>query len=218
MTLDVKICGLSTPDSVRAAVTAGATHTGYIFFEKSPRHLEPQQAAPLAALSRCLGAQPVAVTVNATDARLDEIVSVMKPAILQLHGSETPERVAAVKARYQLPVMKALAVSDRDDLAKLEAYRGIADRFLLDAKPPKGSDLPGGNAVRFDWSILAQLHPDTDYLLAGGIDAHNVAQALAAHPPGLDISSGVEVAPGIKDERLIAAFFGAINEATAKNA
>lgn len=217
MALDVKICGLSTPASVRAAVTAGATHTGYIFFEKSPRHIEPEAAAPLAALSTSLGALPVAVTVNASDEQLDEIVSVMNPAILQLHGGETPERVAAVKARYNLPVMKALAISVQEDLAKLDAYRGIADRFLLDAKPPKGSDLPGGNAVRFDWSILTHLPSDTDYLLAGGIDAANVAEALAIHPPGLDISSGVEVAPGIKDERLIAAFFGAINATTAKN-
>lgn len=217
MKLDVKICGLSTLESVRAAVDAGATHTGYIFFEKSPRHVDAAAAAPLSALSASLGALPVAVTVNADNDRLDEIVSVMKPAVLQLHGSETPERVADVKARYGLPVMKAVAVSSRDELAKLDPYRGIADRFLLDAKPPKGSDLPGGNAVRFDWSILDDLPADTDYLLAGGIDPHNVAEALAANPPGLDISSGVEVAPGIKDERLIAAFFDAINAATSKN-
>lgn len=214
MSIDVKICGLSTPESVRAAVESGATHTGYIFFEKSPRHVEAHFAAPLARLSAQLGAAPVAVTVNANDDRLDEIVTVMQPAMLQLHGSESPQRVAEVKARFGLPVMKAIAISSGADLGKLDAYRGIADRFLLDAKPPKGSDLPGGNAISFDWSILSDLPANTDYLLAGGIDAYNVAEALAANPPGLDISSGVEVAPGVKDERLIAAFFNAINAAT----
>ncbi|MCB1381725.1 MAG: phosphoribosylanthranilate isomerase, partial [Notoacmeibacter sp.] len=153
----------------------------------------------------------VAVTVDADDAYLDQIVAMMKPDMLQLHGKETPERVAELKARYQLPVMKAFAISTAEDLGKIAPYKGIADRFLFDAKPPKGSELPGGNAVSFDWSLLKALEPGTDYLLSGGIDAANVADAVTvANPPGLDLSSGVESAPGVKDVGKIGAFFEAV--------
>ena len=148
------------------------------------------------------------------DALLDAIVAAMRPDMLQLHGKETPERVAAVKARYGLPAMKAIAVSEPADLAAIDPYRGIADRFLLDAKPPRGAELPGGNGVAFDWRILAGLDPDIDYMLSGGLDAGNVGRALGlAHPRGVDISSGVERAPGEKDTALIAEFFHAIGAA-----
>ena len=209
--MDIKICGLKTEEAVRAAVAGGASHVGFIFFAKSPRHVDVDTAARLAALVRETGVLTVAVTVDANDTYLDEIVSIMKPDMLQLHGKETPERVAEVKARYGLPVMKAFAISTADDLGKIAPFKGIADRFLFDAKPPKGSELPGGNAVSFDWSLLRALEPGTDYLLSGGIDAANVADAVGiANPPGLDLSSGVESAPGVKDTGKIAAFFDAV--------
>lgn len=214
MGLDIKICGLSTLETLDAAIGAGATHVGFIFFAKSPRYVAPDAAAPLAERAQSSGAKAVAVTVDADDAMLDGIVGAMQPDMLQLHGAETAERVAAVKARYGLPVMKALAISDAGDLAKLDPYRGIADRFLLDAKPPKGSDLPGGNGVSFDWSLLGALPAGTDYMLSGGLSADNIAEALAtANPPGIDVSSGVESAPGVKDMALIERFFLAVGEA-----
>ena len=212
--MDIKIWGLKTEEAVRAAVAGGATHVGFIFFAKSPRHVDVESAARLAAVAKETGALPVAVTVDADDATLDQIVAVMKPDMLQLHGHETPERVAEVKAKYGLPVMKALSISQAADFARIAPYKGIADVFLFDAKPPKGSEIPGGNAVSFDWSLLAGLEPGLDYLLAGGIHAGNVAEAIAiASPPGLDISSGVESAPGVKDMGRIAAFFEAVKAA-----
>ena len=214
MSLDIKICGLSTPGAVDAAIGGGASHAGFVFFGKSPRNVAPEAAAPLAARARAGGVAPVAVTVDADDAALEAIVEAMRPAMLQLHGAETPGRVAAVKARHGLPVMKALAVSDAGDLDRLDAYRGVADRFLLDAKPPRGSDLPGGNGVSFDWSLLGALDARTPYMLSGGLDADNVAEALAAaDPSGIDVSSGVESAPGVKDAALIEAFLLAVAEA-----
>jgi phosphoribosylanthranilate isomerase len=213
MSLDIKICGLSTPDTVAAALDGGATHVGFIFFAKSPRNVTPQQAGVLreAARGRALA---VAVTVDASDAELDRIVGAMQPDMLQLHGKETPERVAEVKARYGLPVMKAFSISTASDLDRLRPFAGVADRFLFDAKPPKDSELPGGNGVSFDWTLLGSLPRGTDYLLSGGLDAGNVRDALKlASPPGLDVSSGVESAPGVKDEARIASFFAAVASA-----
>ncbi|KAB2732078.1 phosphoribosylanthranilate isomerase [Brucella intermedia] len=213
MVLDIKICGLKTPDAVAAALDGGATHIGFIFFPKSPRHIIPQKAAGLrgAVKGRALA---VAVTVDADDETLDEIVEAVRPDILQLHGHETPERVAFIKARYGLPVMKAFSVREASDLAAIAAYQGIADRFLFDAKPPNGSDLPGGNGVSFDWELLAALDADIDYMLSGGLNADNIAEALhKTRAPGIDISSGVERAPGEKDVRLIENFFRAVADA-----
>jgi phosphoribosylanthranilate isomerase len=156
----------------------------------------------------------VAVTVDADDAYLDEIIAVMQPDWLQMHGHETPERVREVKARYGLPVMKALSVRESGDLHAAAPYIGVADRMLFDAKAPKGSELPGGNGVSFDWRLLAALDPGLDYMLSGGLNAGNVREALAVtHAPGLDISSGVESAPGIKDIGLIKEFFAAVKDA-----
>jgi len=215
MTLDTKICGLKTRAAVDAALAGGASHIGFIFFEKSPRHVAPVEAGRLRETARGR-AQAVAVTVDADDAALDAIVSEMSPDIIQLHGKETPERVAEVKARYGLPVIKAFAVSTPGDLARIEPYRGVADRFLFDAKPPKGSDLPGGNGVSFDWSLLAALDRDVDYMLSGGLNAANIGDALRqVNPPGIDISSGVESAPGVKDAALIDEFFAAVRAARA---
>lgn len=217
--LDIKICGLKTADAIDAALAGGASHVGFIFFAKSPRNVAPEEAGRLREAARGR-AKAVAVTVDADDAFLDGIVEAMAPDMLQLHGRETPERVAEVKARYGLPVMKALAVSEAADLDRIAPYLGIADRFLFDARPPKDAVLPGGNGVSFDWRLLATPHhgldPTVDYMLSGGLDAANVGDALRlAHPPGLDVSSGVESAPGVKDIGLIADFLKAARTAIA---
>jgi phosphoribosylanthranilate isomerase len=218
MPLSVKICGLKTPDTIAAAIEGGASHVGFIFFAKSPRYIEPVEAGRLREAVRGR-AQAVAVVVDADDAFLDAIVSEMQPDMLQLHGKETPERVAEVQARYSLPVMKAFSISEAVDLQKIEPYLGVADRFLFDAKPPKGSELPGGNGISFDWRLLQSLDPDLDYLLSGGLNAENIGEALRlCNPPGIDISSGVESAPGVKDVAAIRAFFHAIEAARAGRA
>jgi phosphoribosylanthranilate isomerase len=209
MPLAIKICGLSTPDTLFAALDGGASHVGFIFFAKSPRNVTSAVAGALrqAARGRALA---VAVTVDADDAFLDAIVAEMAPDMLQLHGKETPERVAEVKARHGLPVMKAFSVAEKADLEKIAPFRGVADRFLFDAKPPKGAELPGGNGISFDWTVLAGLDPSIDYMLSGGLTPGNVAEAIRlVAPPGLDVSSGVETAPGVKDTGLIAEFFRA---------
>ncbi len=209
----VKICGLSTPETVSAALDNGAAMVGFIFFAKSPRHVSANHAGDLRQLA-IRRAEAVAVTVDADDVYLDAIVSVMKPDWLQLHGHETPQRVLDVKARYGLPVMKALSVREAADLDAAKLYNGVADRLLFDAKPPKGSQLPGGNGVSFDWTLLNALDPGLDYMLSGGLNAGNVQEALRiTHAPGLDISSGVESAPGIKDISLIEQFFATLKSA-----
>lgn len=213
MSIDIKICGLKTAEALDAALDGGASHVGFIFFPKSPRNISPEEAGRLrrAALGR---ARAVAVTVDADDALLDTIVAAMVPDMLQLHGKESPTRVAAVKERYRLPVMKALSVSEAADIAVAEAYRGVADRMLFDARPPKGAELPGGNGVPFDWRILDGYRGD--YFLSGGLTPQNVGAAIRLlDPPGLDVSSGVESAPGEKDIGLIAAFFAAVRAAGA---
>ena len=212
---DIKICGLKTAEALAAALDGGASHVGFIFFAKSPRNLTPQEASVLrqAAKGR---AQAVAVTVDADDALLDAIVAQMAPDMLQLHGAETLQRVAEVKARYGLPVMKAFAISTQADLAQIDPFLGHADRFLFDAKPPKDAILPGGNGVAFDWQLLLGLDRNVDYMLSGGLDAANVGDALRlANPPGLDVSSGVESAPGVKDVALIEDFLEAVRTAQA---
>jgi phosphoribosylanthranilate isomerase len=209
----IKICGLSTAESVRIALENRADMIGFIFFGRSPRNVSVEHAAVLRepAIGKSEG---VAVTVDAGNALLDAIVSGMKPDWLQLHGHETPERVAEVKARYGLPVMKAFSICDASDLDGIAPFVGIADKFLLDAKAPEGSALPGGNGVSFDWRLLATLDPALDYMLSGGLNAGNIGEALAlTKAPGLDVSSGVESAPGIKDIGLINGFFAAVKSA-----
>ncbi len=218
MTLDIKICGLKTEDALAAALSGGASHVGFIFFQKSPRNIAPAEAGNLrrAATGR---AKAIAVTVDADDATLDAIVAGMRPDMLQLHGQETPERVASVKARYGLPAMKAFSVREAADLDAIEPYRGVADRFLFDAKPPRGAELPGGNGVPFDWTVLAALDPGIDYMLSGGLNAANIGEALRlVRPSGIDVSSGVESAPGVKDVALIEGFFDAVRAAGKKGA
>jgi len=213
MKLDIKICGLKTEEAVDRAVALGATHIGFIFFQKSPRHIEPVDAGRLA--DRVRGrAKIVSVSVDADNDDLDEIIDLIRPDMLQLHGRETPDRVLNIKAVTGLPVMKALSIQTSDDLRKIEAYDGIADRYLFDAKPPKNSELPGGNGVSFDWRLLAGLDPSVDYLLSGGLNKDNLAEALAiARPRGIDASSGLESSPGVKDVNMIDEFFAAVHRA-----
>lgn len=218
MALDIKICGLKTDAALAAALDAGASHVGFIFFPRSPRHIAVEEAAHLRKAARGR-AKAVAVTVDADDEALDRIVAAMEPDILQLHGHESPQRVAEVKARYGLAVMKAFALREAADLDAIAAYRGVADRFLFDAKPPAGSELPGGNGVSFDWRLLAGLDADVDYMLSGGLNAANIGDAIRlANPSGIDISSGVESAPGVKDAALIEQFFRAVRAATGERA
>ena len=207
----VKICGLSTPESLEAAVGAGVDRVGLVFFSRSPRHVSLETAARLAALAR-RAVEVVALTVDADDVTLQSIVAAVQPDWLQLHGSEAPERVAAVKRRFGIPVMKAVGVAGRDDLAYLERYRNVADAILLDAKPPQGSALPGGNGAVFDWALLQGVAgPD---MLSGGLTAGNVADAVRiTGTRAVDVSSGVESAPGVKDAEKIHAFVQAAKAA-----
>ncbi|MBB3355396.1 phosphoribosylanthranilate isomerase [Rhizobium sp. BK049] len=204
---------MKTPEAIDRALKRGATHIGFIFFEKSPRYVEPDVAAKLAGPARGR-AKIVAVVVDPTNDDLDEIVSLLKPDILQLHGNESPEHVLTIKALYGLPVMKVFSVRTADDLKRVEAYIGIADRFLFDAKAPKGSELPGGNGISFDWSLLGWLDGSIDYMLSGGLNKDNVADALVkTKARGIDVSSGVETEPGVKSVALIDEFFDAVEEA-----
>ena len=218
MTRDIKICGLKTEPAIAAALEGGATHVGFIFFEKSPRHVTVEAAARLRRTAERRAAA-VAVSVDAGDEMLERIVEGVRPDLLQLHGRESPARVAAIKERYGLPVMKAVPIREAGDLSLIEAYRNVADRLLLDAKPPAGAELPGGNGVPFDWSLLASLDAEFNYMLSGGLDAANIGAALkTAKPRGIDVSSGVETAPGEKDPDLIRAFFAAVSTARAADA
>lgn len=206
----VKICGLRDAVMLDAAVQAGAAYVGLVFFEKSPRNVTLAQAAALAAMVPA-GVAKVALVVDADDAQLDALLAQVPVDILQLHGAETPARVTAVKARYGLPVMKAVGVAGPDDLAALDAYAQVADQLLVDAKPPKGADLPGGNGLAFDWRLIAGRRWPVPWMLAGGLTPANVAQAVAlTGARQVDVSSGVESAPGVKDAELIAAFCAAL--------
>lgn len=205
----VKICGLRTEADVRAVAAAGAAYAGFVFFAKSPRHVTVDQARALALVAPP-GLAKVALTVDADDTTLDAIVDAVPLDMLQLHGHESPDRVAEVRARYGLPVMKAVGVADEGDLAALMDYSLAADQVLIDAKPPKGADLPGGNGLSFDWRLVAQRRWLRPWMLAGGLTPDNVAEAIRlTNARQLDVSSGVESAPGIKDPARIAAFVAA---------
>jgi phosphoribosylanthranilate isomerase len=208
-----KICGLSQEDDVAAALAGGAALIGFVFFEKSPRNVTPERAAELAAPARGR-AKIVAVTVDADDATLQAIVETLRPDYVQLHGKEGPDRVREVKARFGVEVIKALRVATLEDVAAARAFEGVADLILYDAAPPKGADLPGGNGEAFDWSLVAGLAHGDPWFLAGGLNPLNVAAALkATRAPLVDVSSGVERAPGCKDPSLISAFLKAVRSA-----
>lgn len=205
----VKICGLTRPEDVAAAVTAGATYLGFNFFPKSPRYVDIPDAAMLA-VDVPDGVAKVALVVDADDALLDALVGQVPIDILQLHGHEPPERVLAVKARYGLPVMKVIGVATAEDLPLLEDHGRVADQLLVDAKPPPGADRPGGNAVSFDWNLIAGRRWPVPWMLAGGLTAANVADGIAkTGATQVDVASGVESAPGIKDAQMIADFIAA---------
>ena len=205
----VKICGLRTPADVTAVAQAGAAYAGFVFFAKSPRNVTLPEAR-LAALAAPPGLAKVALVVDADDATLDAIVEVVPLDMLQLHGHETPDRVAQVRARYGLPVMKAIGLADEGDLPAIFEFSTVADQILIDAKPPRGADLPGGNGLAFDWRLLAGRRWLRPWMLAGGLTAENVAEAVRlTGARQVDVSSGVESAPGIKDAARIAAFVAA---------
>ncbi|MFV0245610.1 MAG: phosphoribosylanthranilate isomerase [Qingshengfaniella sp.] len=206
----VKFCGLTQPRDVLAATRAGASYLGFVFFAKSPRNIAPAGARALA-LDVAPGIAKVALVVDADDRALDEILATVPIDILQLHGKESPERVAVIKARTGLPVMKAVGLRDAADLPALDAYGAVADMLLVDAKPPRGADLPGGNGVAFDWRLVAGRRWPVPWMLAGGLTPDNVAEAIRlTGARQVDVSSGVESAPGIKDPALMAAFGAAV--------
>ena len=204
--IKVKICGLTEPEHVHATAEAGAAYAGFVFFEKSPRHVSIELARDLA-IEAPLGLAKVALTVNADDAMLDAIMDAVPLDMLQLHGKESPERVSEIRARYGLPVMKAIGIAEEADLVQISTYGGVADQLLVDAKAPKGADLPGGNGLSFDWRLVNRKYWPRPWMLAGGLTPDNVA--LAVQMTGarqVDVSSGVETAPGVKDSNLIRAF------------
>jgi phosphoribosylanthranilate isomerase len=209
MALTVKICGLKTPQALDVALESGADLVGFVFFAPSPRNLGLEAARALG--ERVKGrAGKVALTVDAVDDKLLDIVEALKPDMLQLHGKETPERVVQVRTRFGLPVIKALPIAERADLSPIREYALVADRLLFDARPPKEATRPGGLGRRFDWRLLASIDPGVPYMLSGGLDAGNVAEALAVtRAPGVDVSTGVESAPGVKDPAKIREFIRA---------
>lgn len=211
MPTDVKICGLSTPETVTAALDAGADLIGFNFYPKSPRYVSPPKAGELARLARGR-AHIVALVVDGEDSLIDEITRVVDPDFFQVQGSETPERVAEIGERSGKPVIKVIKVRTADDVAQTRAYDGIAARILYDAKAPdtlKGA-LPGGNGIAFDWTLLTGGNAAPGFLLAGGLTPGNVAEAIRlTGAPVVDVSSGVEKSPGIKDITLIREFIAA---------
>ena len=209
MSVLVKICGLSAPDTLDAALDAGADMVGFVFFAPSPRNVSLHAARELG--SRVKGrAEKVALTVDADDATLTNIVDVLHPDMLQLHGKETPARVTAIRQRFGLPVMKALAIETKADLGAIPLYARIADRLLFDARPPRDATRPGGLGKPFDWHLLDNLDLSIPFMLSGGLDPGNVAEAIRiTRAPAVDVSSGVESAPGVKDADKIRAFIRA---------
>jgi phosphoribosylanthranilate isomerase len=216
MTLLVKICGLSSVETLEVALDAGADMVGFVFFPASPRHVA-------FAAARALGARvhgracKVALCVDAGDEELAAIVEALKPDLLQLHGCETPERVSSVRRRFALPVMKALPIAERADLLRIALYEKDADRLLFDARAPREASRPGGLGRSFDWQLLRNLNCALPFMLSGGLDAGNVEEALRiTAAPGVDVSSGVERAPGVKDPEKIRAFVRASRAAADK--
>lgn len=213
MALAIKICGLRTPETLDVALESGADMVGFVFFGKSPRHLSLETARLLG--QRAQGrAGKVALTVNANDETLHAIIAALKPDMLQLHGTETPQRVAVVRSHFGLPVMKALPIATRADLSPIREYANVADCLLFDARPSASDTRPGGLGKTFDWTLLAGLNISVPYMLSGGLNPDNVAEAIRiTGAPGVDVSSGVERAPGEKDPDKIRDFIRAARAA-----
>ena len=209
MNVEVKICGLSTPAAVSAAVFGGARYVGFIFYPRSPRHVGLDRAAALAALVPSTVLK-VGVVVDVADADVAGILEHVRLDMLQLHGREPPERVAEIRQRFGLPVIKAAPIYIADDLARARRFETVADRLLFDAKAPAGASRPGGNAISFDWSLLKDFACPVPWFLAGGVNAANVSEAVRqSGAKALDISSGVETAPGVKSAERIRQFLKA---------
>jgi phosphoribosylanthranilate isomerase len=215
MAVTVKICGLKSFEALDAAIACGADMVGFVFFAPSPRNVGIPAARALGAhVGR--RALKVALTVDADDELLGDIVAALKPDLLQLHGHETVERVAVVRSRFGLPVMKALPIASRADLSPIRLFARVADRLVFDARAPKEATRPGGLGTPFDWALLEGVDPGVPFLLSGGLDAGNVGEALRlTRAPGVDVSSGVERAPGVKDAERICAFVRAVRLAEA---
>ena len=213
MALSIKICGLRTPEALDVALESGADLVGFVFFAPSPRHLGLEAARILS--QRVQGrAGKVALTVDANDETLYDIVAALKPDMLQLHGTETPDRVVAVRTRFGLPVMKALPISTRADLSPVRLYAKVADRLIFDARAPQDATRPGGLGKPFDWTLLKGIDVGIPFMLSGGLTANNVVDAIRiANAPGVDVSSGVESSPGVKDPDKIRAFIRAARTA-----
>lgn len=210
MTIAIKFCGLTRPQDVAAAARTGARYVGFVFFPKSPRNLSIAAARDLALLVPP-GLAKVALVVDPDDETLDRIVSHVPLDMLQLHGHESPDRVAEIRTRHGLPVMKAIGIGGADDLPKLDLYATVADQLLVEAKPPKEADRPGGNGRTFDWTLIAGRRWPVPWMLAGGLTPDNVAEAVRiTGARQVDLSSGIESAPGIKDAGLMAAFAAAL--------
>ncbi len=213
MPVEIKICGLMTPDALDVALDAGADYVGFVFFPPSPRHLGFEAARPLGARVRGR-AKKVALSVDADNDWLAASIDALKPDMLQLHGRETPERVAAVRSMFRLPVMKSIPVETRSDLSPIRLYAHAADRLIFDARAPREATRPGGLGKSFDWNLLAGIDPGIPFMLSGGLDAANVAEALRiTQAAAVDVSSGVERSPGIKDLDKIRAFVRAVRAA-----
>lgn len=211
----IKICGLSTPETLEAALAAGADMIGLNFHPKSPRYATLERAKELAAIARGKTAI-VALVVDWSEPQAAELAEALKPDWFQFHGRETPEQTAALRRAVGRPVMKALGIATAEDLKAVPAYRDAADLVLLDAKPPKDAAFPGGHGRPFDWGLLAGLDPSQRFMLSGGLDPANIAEAIrVTRPAGVDVSSGVESAPGVKDPARIAEFIAAARKAAA---
>jgi phosphoribosylanthranilate isomerase len=217
MPLIVKICGLSTPETLDAALEAGADMVGFVFFPPSPRHLGFDTARPLGARVRGR-AQKVALTVDAEEEFLKAVIEALRPDMLQLHGVESADRIEALRQTFGLPVMKALPISVKGDLDRITHYAAIADRLLFDARAPRDATRPGGLGNTFDWRLLQDVNPGIPFMLSGGLDAGNIGEALRiTRASGIDVSSGVERAPGVKDPDMIRAFVRAARTAQARH-
>ena len=214
MTAKAKICGVSTPEAVRAVVDGGAAFLGFMFFPRSPRNIAPDAAARLAPPARAKGVKIVAVTVDPSDNEVDAIMAGLAPDLIQLHGKERPSRVREIAQRTGRGIIKVVGVSEASDIDAARAYEPLVEHLMFETKPPKDSDRPGGLGVAFDWTLLKDRRFERPWFLAGGLDPWNVAGALAASgAPLADVSSGVERGPGLKDPALITAFLDAVRRA-----